>query len=85
MCTTISHTAAVSGCGKGPHGWFDLARVNVGYDHPYRAPLEHAVNIDFVDESAGTRVAVELTRQSAREVAMRILATLDEADAYERS
>jgi hypothetical protein len=28
---------------------------------------------------------VELTRQSAREVAMRILATLDEADAYERT
>jgi hypothetical protein len=84
MCTTISHQAAISGSGKGPRGWFKLDHVNVGYDHPFHAPLEHAVNIDFVDESAGTRVAVELTRSSAREVATRILATLDEAEAYER-
>jgi hypothetical protein len=83
MCTTISETAAVSGCGKGPQGWFELARVNVGYDHPFRAPLEHAVNIDFVDGSASKRVAVELSRESARELAMRILATVDQAEAYE--
>lgn len=83
MCTTIAHQAAISGCGKGPQGWFNLHHVNVGYDHPFQAPLEHAVNIDFVDESSSTRVAVELSRESAREVARQILATLDEADAYE--
>lgn len=85
MCTTISHSAAISGCGKGPRGWFDLDRVHVGYDHPYRAPVEHAVNLDFVDASAGTRLAVELTRESARELVAQVLATLDEADAYEQA
>lgn len=83
MCTTISHRTTVTGCGKGPQGWFDLHHVNVGYDHPFQAPLEHAVNIDFLDQSSSTRVAVELTRESARELARRILATVDEADAYE--
>ncbi|HEY8472615.1 MAG TPA: DUF6295 family protein [Natronosporangium sp.] len=83
MCTTISHRTTVTGCGKGPQGWFDLHHVNVGYDHPFRAPFEHAVSIDFLDEGSSTRVAVELSRESARELAKQILATVDEADAYE--
>lgn len=85
MCTTISHQAAVSGSGKGPAGWFRLDRVHVGYDHPFHAPLEHAVSIDFLDQAAGTRVAIELTRESARELVTQLLATLREADAYERA
>jgi hypothetical protein len=85
MCTTISTRSTISGSGKGAAGWFPLDHVYVGYDHPYAAPLEHALNLDFVNESAGpsARVAVELTRESARTLAKRILATLDEADAYE--
>lgn len=85
MCTTISDKAPVSGSGKGAHGWFALDHVYVGYDHPYHAPLEHALTVDFVNESLGngSRVAVELTRESARELATRILTALEAADAYE--
>lgn len=87
MCTTISAKASVSGSGKGPQGWFAVDRVYVGYDHPHHAPLEHAVSLDFVNETAGpgARVAVELTRDSARELAARLLATVEQADAYEQA
>lgn len=86
MCTTITHTAAISGSGKGGNGWFTLDQACVGYDHPYHAPQEHAVLLDFVNQTAGpsARIAVELTHESARHLATQILATLEEADAYER-
>ena len=85
MCTTIADKRAVTGSGKGPQGWFALDHAYVGYDHPTHAPFEHAVNIDFVNEAAGpgARVAVELSRDSARALAVSLLATLDAADAYE--
>lgn len=78
MCTGIVETAKVSGSGKGPQGWFKLEKVNVSYDHPYHAPLEHALNIDFVNESEGlsSRVAVELTPESARNLVRAILESL---------
>ena len=79
MCTYITEKASISGSGKGPQGWFELSQVNVYYDHPYHAPLEHALNIDFVneDEGVGARVAVELTPDSARELVRSILAALE--------
>ena len=78
MCTGIVETAQVKGSGKGPDGWFKLEQVNVSYDHPYDAQLEHALNIDFVNEKMGpgARVAVELSPQSARKLAETILTTL---------
>ena len=78
MCTMIHDHAEVSGSGKATRGWFKLERVNVSYDHPFHAPVEHALNLDFVNESAGpdARVAVELTAESARRLADTILATL---------
>ena len=83
MCTAIVESTGITGSGKGPGGWFDLARAHVTYDHPFHAPIEHALNIDFVDATDGARVAVELTADSARRLAETILATLDRADAYE--
>jgi hypothetical protein len=79
----IVHQAKIEGCGKGVQGWFDLREVNVSYDHPFHIRLEHALNIDFVNEAEGpgARVAVELTPESARQLAMAILATLDSAEA----
>jgi hypothetical protein len=78
----IVHQAKIEGCGKGTSGWFDLREVNVSYDHPFHIRLEHALNIDFVNEAAGpgARVAVELTPEAARELARTILATLDKAE-----
>lgn len=78
MCTGIVEKAEVSGSGKGPQGWFKLEQVNVSFDHPVDAPLEHALNIDFVSPSTGpgARVAVELDPGSARRLVDAILSAL---------
>ena len=83
MCTMIVEKIRIDGSGKGASGWFKLEQANVSYDHPFQAPLEHALNIDFVNESQGpsARVAVELSEQAARELVKTILAVLDEAEA----
>jgi hypothetical protein len=85
MCTTIAGKCPASGSAKGPTGWFSLDQIYVGYDHPVHAPLDHALSLDFVNEATGpgARVGVELTRESARALATRILETLDEAERYE--
>lgn len=84
MCTAIAERHEFTGSGKGADGWFGLRQLYVGYDHPVHVDLEHAVLLDFVDEDRqGARVAVELPREAARELAHRILATLDAAEAYE--
>jgi hypothetical protein len=82
MCTYITEKASISGSGKGPQGWFNLSQANVYYDHPFHARLDHALNIDFVndDEGVGTRVAVELTPDSARELVRSILAALESGE-----
>ena len=82
MCTMICEKVKLDGSGKGTSGWFTLAQANVSYDHPFNAPLEHALNIDFVNESQGlgARVAVELSEQAARDLVKTILAVLDQAE-----
>jgi hypothetical protein len=72
----------IEGSGKGSGGWFKLEGVNVSYDHPFNAPYEHALNIDFVNESKGPsgRVAVELSEEAARELVKTITAVLDKAE-----
>ena len=81
MCTMIVEKVKVDGSGKGTNGWFRLEQANVSYDHPFNAPLEHALNIDFVNESQGlsARVAVELSEQAARDLVTTILAVLEQA------
>jgi len=83
MCTMIVEKIKIAGSGKGTSGWFKLEQANVSYDHPFDAPLEHALNIDFVNESGGppARVAVELSEQAARDLVKTILAVLDQAQA----
>ena len=83
MCTMIVEKIKVDGSGKGTDGWFELDHANVSFDHPFNTPLEHALNIDFVNESQGpaARVAVELSEQAARELVKTILAVLDQAEA----
>ena len=82
MCTMIVEKVKIEGSGKGTSGWFKLEQANVSYDHPFNAPMEHALNIDFVNESQGpsARVAVELSEQAARDLVKTILAVLDQAD-----
>ena len=83
MCTMIVEKVNIDGRGKGASGWFPLEQANVSFDHPFNAPFEHALNIDFVNESEGpaARVAVELSEQAARELVRTILAVLDQAEA----
>ena len=83
MCTMIVEQAKIEGCGKGTHGWFNVSEANVSFDHPFHAPLEHALNIDFVNEAQGpgARVAVELSVESALALAETIHAVLAQAHA----
>jgi hypothetical protein len=83
MCTMIAQQVKIDGSGKGAHGWFTLREADVSYDHPFNAPLEHALNIDFVNEAdgPGARVAVELSVEAARTLLEAIQAVLDRAGA----
>jgi hypothetical protein len=67
MCTYVTETICVDGSGKGAAGWFPLRQAAVYVDHPYHAPYEHTVNIDFGNPELGpgARVAVELTEEAA--------------------
>jgi hypothetical protein len=82
MCTWIVETTDIAGSGKGAQGWFSLQAVNVAYDHPFHASIDHAVLIDFVnnDQGASARVAVELTVDSARALIQAIEAALEAAE-----
>ncbi len=82
MCTMISEKINIEGSGKSGENWFDLKQAAVSYDHPFNAPYEHALNIDFVNESLGlgARVAVELNAAAAQELAETILAVLKKAE-----
>lgn len=83
MCTMIAKQIEIDGSGKGKDGWFEVRQINVSYDHPYNIPLEHALNIDFVNEAEGpgARVAVELTLDSARQLVKTIETVLAQAEA----
>ena len=82
MCTMIVRQVAIEGSGKGPAGWFAVRQANVSFDHPFHAPLEHALNLDFTDPARGpgARVAVELSAAAARDLAEAILAVLAQAE-----
>ena len=71
MCTSIVDIVPADGAGKGADGWFDLTHSVVSYDHPHHALLEEAITIDFMNSTLGpaARVAVELTLESAKELA----------------
>ncbi|MEM7032058.1 MAG: DUF6295 family protein [Chloroflexota bacterium] len=82
MCTMIVEQIKIDGSGKGLNGWFPLQEANVSYDHPFDAPLEHALNIDFVNEAQGpgARVAVELSVEAAQALVETIQTVLLKAD-----
>jgi Family of unknown function (DUF6295) len=82
MCSYIVQKASLVGSAKGPNGWMKIDTANVYFDHPYHAPLDHALGIDFVNERNGARerVAVELSADSARELVKKILAALESGE-----
>jgi hypothetical protein len=78
MCTYITEKASIFGSAKGQGGWIRVDTANVYFDHPYHAPLDHSLNIDFVDESHGSpqRIAIEISAESAKELIKAIEAAL---------
>lgn len=83
MCSYATQQTDVAGSGKGSDGWFRLRSATVYFDHPYHAPYEHTLNIDFANEDLGpgSRVAVELSAESARALVRCIEAALAAAEA----
>ena len=81
MCTYLTETIKITGSGKGAEGWFSVSDASVYFDHPVHAMAEHTLNIDLLAAVKGPvkRVAVELSAESARELARAILLTLDSA------
>ena len=83
MCTMSAQQVKIEGRGKSGPEWIEVREAYVSYDHPYDLPLEHALNIDFVNEAVGpgARVAVELSVDAARQLVKTIQAVLAQADA----
>lgn len=83
MCTMIAQQVKIEGYAKGTAGWFAVKEADVSYDHPFHAPFEHALNIDFVNEAQGpgARVAVELSLEAAKNLVETIQAVLNRAEA----
>jgi hypothetical protein len=77
MCSYLTVPTDVAGSAKGAQGWFSVTSAQVYFDHPYHAPFDHTLNIDFTDPSRGpgARVAVELSAESAR----RLVESINEA------
>ena len=78
MCTYRTERIDIAGSGKGAGGWFALHNASVYFDHPVHAAADHTLNVDFLNPQAGpaARVAVELDRESAAELAHAILRIL---------
>jgi len=79
MCTYVTETLPVTGSAKGATGWFRATDASVYYDHPTHALADHTLNIDVRRPADGpsARVAIELTADSARDLAETILRVLD--------
>jgi hypothetical protein len=82
MCTMIAKQIKINGSGKVANTWITLKEADVSYDHPFHAPYEHALNIDFVNEALGpgARVAVELSVEAAQALVDTIQAVLKQAE-----
>ena len=82
MCTYIVEKAAITGSAKGGRGWMRVDAATVYYDHPYHAPFDHTLNIDFINETDGRRgVALELSAESAKLLVEKIQAALAAGEA----
>jgi hypothetical protein len=77
----IAERIELTGSAKETNRWFPIDHAYVSFDHPFDLEVEHALNIDFVNEGIGpgARVAVELTEQAARDLVDAILLALDQA------
>ncbi|MGH6689731.1 MAG: DUF6295 family protein [Gammaproteobacteria bacterium] len=87
MCTSVVEIVRAEGAGRGEEGWFPVTSAVVSYDHPHHALLEDAIAIDFVnaDLGPGARAAVELTLESAKDLAAALARAIAGAEEMEAS
>jgi hypothetical protein len=85
MCTSIVEIVKADGAGKSEEGWFTVTSAVVSYDHPHHALFDEAITIDFVNSGMGpaARAAVEISLESARELAAALLRTIEAAEEME--
>ena len=85
MCTSVVEIVRAEGAAKSEEGWFPVTSAVVSYDHPHHALLEDAITIDFVsaDLGPGARAAVELTLESAKELAAALARAIAGAEEME--
>jgi hypothetical protein len=70
MCTSIIEIARAEGMAKRGDEWFPLSQAVVAYDHARHALLGDVITLDFTntDLDVGSRAAVELTLETAKEL-----------------
>jgi hypothetical protein len=79
MCTYETERITVNGSAKGAEGWFRATDATIYYDHPVHFGAGHALMVDVSNPALGasSRVGLELNAESARELALAILRSLD--------
>lgn len=80
MCTYLTNFVHTQGSVKSALGWQSIDETVVYFDHPVHLHKEHSLNIDFRNSNLGveTRIGIELSRETAKELAETILKTLDQ-------
>lgn len=75
----------MSGSAKGSARWTKVAQAQVYHDHPFSAPFEEAVIVDFLnrDRDASSRVGLELSADSARALGQALLDVAEELRAHQ--
>jgi hypothetical protein len=79
VCTYQTERLSVEASAKTPGGWTKMTRASVYFDHPVHYPAGHALMIDVLNPEKGpsARVALEMSPESARALALAILHALD--------
>jgi hypothetical protein len=74
VCTSVTEHLDVVAHGRGQDQWTRFSSALVYYDHPVRATSDHAMVIDFRanGHSPSSRVVIEMTAESAAELARAI-------------
>jgi hypothetical protein len=79
MCTYQTETLTLRGSAKTADGWTTMTDASVYFDHPVHYGAGHALLIDLLNPAKGpsARAALELSAESARDLAHAILRALD--------
>jgi len=83
MCTYDTERITVTGSANGADGWFRATDATISYDHPVHFGAGHALLVDLINPALGasSRVGLEVDAESARELAMAILRSLESVPA----